>query len=283
MPVEQLVQILSAAPNPDQALILLVRLIERAPQVEQALQDPDRGRRLIRLLGASEALGEFLIRRTEQLDLLLDPAAAAQTAPVLGPEGWAADTGRLRELLLQAVEADPAAEPPVAGLRGKEAATALRVAYRRQLTAVALQDLEAEDPAEEQPQVSLWLADLAGAALEAALAAARADAQDTHGEDALAVRLSVIGMGKCGARELNYISDVDVIFAHGSDLEDERHAARIAADLASGISRYTTAAAPEQGLWEVDANLRPEGKDGALSRTIDSHAEYYRRQSLIHI
>lgn len=277
IPTEDLVRILSDAPNPDQALILLIRLIERAPEVEQALQEPDTARRLARLLGASEALGEFLIRRTEQLDLLLDPSDAAGTAPVLGPQGWDADTDQLRRLLLESVEADPEATPPVAGLRGKEAATALRVAYRRQLTAIALQDLEAEDPAEVQPQVSLWLADLAGAAIEAGLAVARADAVEHHGDDALGVRLAVIGMGKCGARELNYISDVDVIFAHDSDLEDERRAAQIAADLASGISRAITAAAPEQGLWEVDANLRPEGKDGALSRTLDSHAEYYRR------
>ncbi|WP_347439620.1 nucleoside recognition domain-containing protein, partial [Mesorhizobium sp. B2-6-6] len=54
-------------------------------------------------------------------------------------------------------------------------------------------------------------------------------------------------------------------------------AAALAAELAAGIGRVSQGAAPEPGLWEVDANLRPEGKDGALSRTVESHAEYYRR------
>lgn len=274
---EVLVRVLAAAPDPDQALILLVRLLERAPAVAAVLGDPSSALVLARLLGTSEALGEFLIRRPEHVDLITDPGSAAATAPVLGPAGLAADPSGLRALLLESVGADPAATRPVSTLRGKEAAAALRVAYRRQLTALAIQDVTAADPRAAEPAVSAWLADLAGAAIEASLAASRADAVEHFGPDTAQVGLCVIGMGKCGARELNYISDVDVIFVHDSALDDDHRAASIAAALASGISKYATAAAPEQGLWEIDANLRPEGKDGALSRTVDSHAEYYRR------
>ncbi|NUL44884.1 bifunctional [glutamine synthetase] adenylyltransferase/[glutamine synthetase]-adenylyl-L-tyrosine phosphorylase [Cellulosimicrobium funkei] len=274
---QELVRILTDAPNPDQALILLIRLLERAPALAEVLGDPERSRAVARLLGASEALGEFLIRRPDHIDLLVDPAGAARTAPALGPDGLAADPASVRSLLLEAVGADATAARPVATLRGKEAAAALRVAYRRQLTAVAIQDLTARDPRAAEQSVSAWLADLAGAAIEAGLAASRADAVEQFGQEADQVDLAIIGMGKCGARELNYISDVDVIFVHGSCLEDDHHAASIATALASGISKYTTAAAPEQGLWEIDANLRPEGKDGVLSRTVESHGEYYRR------
>ncbi|GAA1676517.1 glutamate-ammonia-ligase adenylyltransferase [Citricoccus zhacaiensis] len=274
---QTIVRILADAPDPDQALILFIRLLERAPVLATVLEDPARSRAVARLLGASEALGEFLIRRPDHIDLLVDPADAARTAPVLEPEGLAADTAPLRTLLLEAVGADATAARPVATLRGKEAAAALRIAYRRQLTALAIQDLTSRDPRAAQPAVSAWLADLAGAAIEAGLAASRADAVEQFGQDADRVDLAVIGMGKCGARELNYISDVDVIFVHASSLEDDHHAAAIATALASGISKYTTAAAPEQGLWEIDANLRPEGKDGVLSRTVESHGEYYRR------
>jgi [glutamine synthetase] adenylyltransferase / [glutamine synthetase]-adenylyl-L-tyrosine phosphorylase len=272
-----LVAVLSDAPNPDQALILLVRLLERAPSMAAALGDPDRSLALARLLGSSEALGEFLIRRPDHVDLVADPRGAAATAPVLGPDGFDADPGALRSLLLDSVGADPEDEQPVATIQGKDAAASLRIAYRRQLTAVALRDLTASDPRAVEPAVSAWLADLAGAAIEAALAVSRADAVEQFGQDAHRVSLAVIGMGKCGARELNYISDVDVVFAHDSDLDDDHRSAAIATALASGITKYITAAAPEQGLWEVDANLRPEGKDGALSRTVESHAEYYRR------
>ena len=298
--VSPLVERLGHAADPDRALLLWVRLAEREPRVHRALQDPETTARLLRLLGASEALGEFLIRRPEHLDLVLDPEAAAATAPALTQpdpadgEDWADEPEALRRLLLTAVEADPDAERPRAGLTGKDAAVALRRAYRRQLTAIALRDLDSADPSAVMPSVGRWLADLAGAAVDAALAISRATLTEREGPVVDRVDLAVIGMGKCGARELNYISDVDVVFAHEvldppegaeaaedggarDDPLDGSRAAVLAAELAAGIGRVIQAAAPEPGLWEVDANLRPEGRDGALSRTVDSHAEYYRR------
>src|SRR5699024_12008695 len=104
-----------------------------------------------------------------------------------------------------------------------------------------------------------------------------AQTRHEHTDD---VELTVVAMGKCGARELNYFSDVDVIFVHDlvedSTLSPEA-AADIAVDLAAGISTVITQPAREAGLWEVDTNLRPEGQDGVLSRTIASHQEYYQR------
>jgi glutamate-ammonia-ligase adenylyltransferase len=77
-------------------------------------------------------------------------------------------------------------------------------------------------------------------------------------------------MGKAGARELNYLSDVDVIFVAEGDLDV---ATRLAMDTMKGIGEL----ALEPPLWEVDPNLRPEGKDGALVRTLESHVAYYER------
>ena len=93
-----------------------------------------------------------------------------------------------------------------------------------------------------------------------------------------ATRLAIIGMGKAGARELNYVSDVDVIFVAeaGGSLTGER-AVR---DRHLAGDRDVPAIfglATEPALWEVDANLRPEGKDGALVRTLESHLAYYER------
>jgi glutamate-ammonia-ligase adenylyltransferase len=74
-------------------------------------------------------------------------------------------------------------------------------------------------------------------------------------------------MGKCGGRELNYVSDVDVIFVCDSD-----------ADL---IDSQVVAARMMQicgeAAWQVDANLRPEGSKGPLVRTLASHLAYYQR------
>lgn len=273
------------APNTDQAILMLIRLLERAPELNELFEEQGsefpRAVPLFRLLGSSQALSEFLIRRPEHADLVSDPDLLRYlgVSPEPPPVTTADD---LRSALLEVVWADPQAGTPVAelgeGFTVKEASVALRVGYRRELTALALRDLCAADPLEYQPLVAQQLADLASAALEAALAVSRAEQRQRQGAVVDEVELAVIGMGKCGARELNYISDVDVIFVHRAPEDlDAAQARTIAVSLAAGISKVINSAAPEPGLWEVDANLRPEGKDGELSRSLDSHVEYYRR------
>src|SRR5690606_15932896 len=75
--------------------------------------------------------------------------------------------------------------------------------------------------------------------------------------------LAVIGMGKLGGRELNYASDVDVLFV-GEPPEDALAAARAVVALAGRCFR-------------VDVNLRPEGRDGSLVRSPASFEAYWDR------
>lgn len=261
---------LRQAANPDQALTCLVRLLSRAPSVATLAGDRTAHRPLFKLLGASEALADFLTRHPEHAGLLAERRSSSFT-PV--------DYGVWRETLLRSVGADPTEATPVASGIGKDVVKALRVAYRAGITDVALRDVCAADPTEGLGAVAAELSDLAGAALESALAVARAELADANdGLDPRVIRLAVIGMGKCGARELNYISDVDVIWVHGvaDDAEEsvQEQAATLAADLAKRTSQIIMSPGPEPALWEVDANLRPEGKDGALSRTVESHVRY---------
>ncbi|MDV8148552.1 bifunctional [glutamine synthetase] adenylyltransferase/[glutamine synthetase]-adenylyl-L-tyrosine phosphorylase [Arthrobacter sp. B10-11] len=258
------------AANPDTALQSLVRLIEKHPDLRKlAAADIDTSEPLYRVLGASEALGEFLIRHPEHLDAF---------DVVASPEPVAADAGELRSRLLRSVQADPKARRPVAGLSGAEAYVALRTAYRRGVVDLAVKDLCAADPLDFMPAAGAELADLAGAAIEAALAVSRAEAGEQFDQAEIAdVGLAVIGMGKCGARELNYISDVDVIYVIEADGLDDARANTIGTALATGISRAIMSIGREPGLWEVDANLRPEGKSGPLVRTLASHQSYYAR------
>ena len=244
---------LQLAANPDTALQSLVRLIEKHPELRKlAVADPERSEPLYRVLGASEALGEFLIRHPEHLDAFEVTAS---------PEPRAADAAALRARLLQSVRADPKSARPVAALTGQEGYAALRTAYRRGLVELAVKDLCAADPLDFMPAAGAELADLAGAAIEAALAVSRAEAAEQFSAAEVAdVGLAVIGMGKCGARELNYISDVDVIYVIDSGELDDTRANTIGTALASGISRAIMSIGREPGLWEVDANLRPGGQ-----------------------
>ena len=205
---------LQLAANPDTALQSLVRLIEKHPDLRKlAAAEPERSEPLYRVLGASEALGEFLIRHPEHLDAFEVTAS---------PEPRAADAAVLRARLLQSVRADPKSARPVAALTGQEGYEALRTEYRRGLVELAVKDLCAADPLDFMPAAGAELADLAGAAIEAALAVSRAEAAEHFSAAEVAdVGLAVIGMGKCGARELNYISDVDVIYViESGELDD---------------------------------------------------------------
>ncbi len=270
---ERLVKGLALAADPDQALMGLLRIAEREPRVVELADDVMAHHPLFRLLGASEALGDFLARHPEHLGLL------ALTREL---EFIAAEAEHVRSELLVAVGADPDAETPVAGLVGTEGAAALRVAYRAALVDLATRDVCAADPTAAVGWVAVELADLAAAAVEGALAIARAEvAAANPGLDLDAVRLAVIGMGKCGARELNYISDVDVIYVHsvreGTDEATEAASATLAAQLIKATTKAVSSPGVEPALWELDANLRPEGKDGALSRTLESHVSYWKR------
>ncbi|MCU1425234.1 MAG: bifunctional glutamine-synthetase adenylyltransferase/deadenyltransferase [Microbacteriaceae bacterium] len=244
------------AADPDQALLLLTRLRENAPgETAAVMADAAAGARLVRVLGASSGLGEFFLRRPSELDALLQPI---RTPP--GASDYAAD-------LIAAI----------AGLDADSAVTALRVRYRRHLAQLTAWDLEQHDPLAAVSIVATGLADLAGAALDAALAIARTIVR-FPAADVAATRLAIIGMGKAGAGELNYVSDVDVIFvAEAADGLASDRAVEIATRLAMETMRGIHESSFEPELWEVDANLRPEGKDGALVRTLESHVAYYER------
>ncbi|WP_264889673.1 bifunctional [glutamine synthetase] adenylyltransferase/[glutamine synthetase]-adenylyl-L-tyrosine phosphorylase [Rhodoluna sp. KAS3] len=260
---------LAVCADPDQALNALLFLAEsNSAKVKAILKKPDSSRRLCLLLGASSALGDFLKRRPECLNYF-DKAIAALPTQALATEFF---RSRVAHLL-------------VPGFNSPDVWSALRIAYRESLLQIAIYDLSMVDVKAGLPSVAASLADIAGAALEVAIEIARVELSSTadHGvftaEEIQSTEFAVIAMGKCGARELNYISDVDVIYVAGSksaELANER-AVEIATKLATRMMRAIDATAAEPMLWQVDPNLRPEGKSGALVRTLESHLAYYER------
>ncbi|MGP7961152.1 bifunctional [glutamine synthetase] adenylyltransferase/[glutamine synthetase]-adenylyl-L-tyrosine phosphorylase [Sanguibacter sp. A247] len=279
---DALVAALAPVADPDAALLALVRIAEAVadgpeePVLRAALATDDDARaRLLAVLGASVALADELVRHPDVLGAVLSGDSPLDADPV-----------QVRAELLRAVAADPRAEVPLAcglSLAAPQAAStsevsaatdALRRAYRRRLARVAAWDLAAPSPVDVLPEVAAALSDLAAAALEAALAIARAGLPG-HGAE---TRLAVIAMGKCGARELNYVSDVDVVYvAQPVEGADEAAALADGARLAAALARACAQPSGEPPLWTVDAALRPEGKDGPLVRTVASHRAYYDR------
>ncbi|MFZ9087798.1 MAG: bifunctional [glutamine synthetase] adenylyltransferase/[glutamine synthetase]-adenylyl-L-tyrosine phosphorylase [Pontimonas sp.] len=243
----------AAAAHPDRAVEWWQRLREVDPSLFDTHLGSEAGRDpLIRLVGASDGLAEFLKRRPEVWPTL------AQT--VSGP--------RDRDEVVAQWRGE------IAGLDYDQSVVALRVAYRRELMRLALWDTVQHAPIDAVDVVARGLADLADAAIEVAIDIARAQLGLSSDD----VPLAVIAMGKAGARELNYLSDVDVIYVtEATDPESQDTVLRGATALAQSLQRIIGEFSSEPGLWEVDANLRPEGKDGALVRTLDSHVAYYQR------
>ncbi|WP_406426684.1 bifunctional [glutamine synthetase] adenylyltransferase/[glutamine synthetase]-adenylyl-L-tyrosine phosphorylase [Streptomyces sp. NBC_01589] len=245
-----LLDALGATADPDLALKGLVRLVEAVDADERRVlldtlitAKPLRDR-LLGVLGASEALGDHLARHPRDWHALVTYEATDLHPGVAEFEHELARAG------------DP---------------DSLRVAYRRCLLAIAARDVcGTTDVAETAAE----LADLATATLRAALAIARTAAP----EDAAVCRLAVIAMGKCGGHELNYVSDVDVIFvAEPFDGAEESRAVQGATRLAAHMMRICSDTTVEGTIWPVDANLRPEGRNGPLVRTLSSHLAYYQR------
>ena len=262
---DPLLAVLARTADPDLALLGLVRLAESAADGEELLSavadDEGTAMRLLSVLGASTALADHLVRHPEQWKQLADPTLGSTRAAAFA----------IRTDLLRAVGADPGDAAPVATLADPEALDALRVEYRRNLLRLASRDLAHHEGVDD---VAAELSDLAAGTLEAALAVARARV----GEPAASTRLAVIAMGKCGGHELNYVSDVDVVYVfEPADGADEAAAARVAAQLAGHLMQACSEHTREGTIWPVDAALRPEGKAGPLVRTLASHQGYYER------
>ena len=262
-----LLPLLARTADPDHAVAGLVRLLEAAGDDAAQLlsrvgDDEGLATRLFAVLGASEALSDHLARHPEQWRELDDPALECSR-----PAAYA-----VREAVLRALGADPADAVPVA--QGDDAALVdvLRVEYRRVLLRLAARDLAHGAGVDD---VAAELSDLAAATLEGGLAIAR----QRMGDKALLARLGVVAMGKCGAHELNYVSDVDVIFVYepADETGDDHAANRAASQLAAHLMRICSEPTAEGEIWPVDANLRPEGKSGPLVRTLASHQGYYEK------
>ena len=265
---------LAASADPDAALDGLLRLADALDEQSQGAgramlaevaDDEGTAMRLCSVLGASTALAHHLARHPEQWRELTDP-----TLGTTRPAAYA-----LREALLTAVGADPHADEPVAGLPDKEAVDALRVEYRRLLLRLAARDLAhhvgLDDAAAE-------ISDLAAATLDA-----RARRRPRPGRRAGAAvpprghRDGQVRRPRAQLRLRRRRGLRPRAGGVGAGDADDGVALRAATQLASHLMRICSDHTREGTIWPVDANLRPEGSQGPLVRTLASHRGYYER------
>ncbi len=234
----QLLAAISESADPDLSLRVLAELADRA-RVRRRIEESSMLRqRIAAIAGVSMALGDVLIADEGAWRCLDDP----QWNGVPGPS-----------LMRRVMDGISAAPHPVAELRHR---------HRQILLTIATADVMGEASFE---QVASALSGLADATMNAAMAIA------TPGDET-STALSVIAMGKCGGRELNYFSDVDVLFLGETESNASPAAATDSTALAREIMRIYREVA-----WPVDANLRPEGREGPLVRSLASYQLYYQK------
>jgi [glutamine synthetase] adenylyltransferase / [glutamine synthetase]-adenylyl-L-tyrosine phosphorylase len=239
-----LIEDLAQVADPDRALLHLVRMQEADSKVLGELIANDELRhRLLVILGASAGLAEYLIKHPSEALILKNDYAISKNF----------DASQLAELFGEISNRSD-----------------LVRANKRSLLAIAAKDLAS---GWGFSQISAELSLLADAIVESALRLVRQNIKAAEICD-----FSVIAMGKAGGRELNYVSDVDVIFiAEPKNNEDETQALAVATQIATGLIELISIVDLDGEIWQLDPALRPEGKSGPLVRTLNQHFSYYKQ------
>jgi glutamate-ammonia-ligase adenylyltransferase len=219
--------------------------------------DPITGRAaLARLLDTHPALVDDFASDPPLLDAIVAVTVASRSLLAVLERDDAAVAMLRADALTSEMTVDELVEQASVAIATDEPAAALRRWKHRQVVRIAGRDLLG---IADLRVVGADLAAVAQAGLSAALAIA-----------APAVPMAVIGMGKLGGTELNYASDVDVLFVHEGDTAEAERAAR-------ALLRVMTEPTADGIVFRTDADLRPEGRAGALSRALDSYEAYWER------
>jgi glutamate-ammonia-ligase adenylyltransferase len=201
--------------------------------------------RLAAVLGVSSSMGDFLARH---------PAMASVVT-----EGRALDAPRSLEAFRRGAMH--------AVTRNARPLPALRLYRRRETLRIACRDLALGASLDE---IATEIAFLAQATVRAALSVILEDRPPPT-----RARFAVIGMGKLGGVELNYASDIDLLYVYDGDDGDETR--EWAFSIATVLSDVLSDRTADGQLYRVDTTLRPEGRQGALVRSLAAYEAYYGR------
>ncbi len=244
----------------DQLLPILLGWLADSP-------DPDRGLLGLRILTSGSQRSAALSQTFRE-----SPLAAARLCTILGTSPMLVDLLQHNPDLIPLLGDDDALDPdPAARQAGSGSLAALvedptrrshalRRAKDRELAKIAMRDVVGLAGVDG---TATDLTDLARTTVTAALASL-----------APTLPFAVIALGRLGGGELSYASDLDVVFVHGGTTRADAAAAE---DLASALLRLLRGSGPTTRLYDIDLGLRPEGRDGALSRSIEGFTSYFER------
>ncbi len=254
---------LLASPDPDMMLTNLVRFAEisvsKASLFNDLLHYPISMEVLLKLFGASRYFSDVLVRDPGLFRWLT--ASEAMNRGVTG-KSLAAELGRVLEMF---------ASP-------ERRLDAFKRIERREVLRIGAQDLlESADLATVTRRLSV----LADTLIDATGRIAVDQLSETYGTTSAPSPFAIIGLGKLGGGELNYSSDVDILFVYGDEGEGRKPSGvpytyhEYFNKLAERIVQNLSQPSHEGHLYRVDTRLRPESGAGPLARSLRSYLLYY--------
>ena len=244
------------AADPDAVAVALQRLREAGGDPDPHLEG------WVRLLDVSPGSVEQLVQR---------PALVHEIPLSRG----AYERDRFERHLNEALAGEPDLDARLRHLRAVRVEETLRIAWQDVVEGADL------------TVVTRRISALAEIVLECVVRGVRAELARKYGRawhDGEPVDVAIIAMGKLGGAELNYSSDIDLIFLYGKDGEtDGGPGGRRISNreyfhrLTERVTREANAVTPRGRLYRVDLRLRPEGAVGSLARSLASSLAYYRR------
>jgi len=259
--------LLASSPDPAAALHFLDRLRQESPAgFHRVCSSPAALRCAVHLFSYSVFLSESALRTPERI---LEAANSGSLYRVLSVEEY---ESRLFEFL--GAKKDEGV-PPAVDLARFRRRQLLRIVLRDALAVATLSDVTQE------------LSHLADAILEVTYRRLRAEFVARHGEprlpDGRPCGFSVISLGKLGGEELNYSSDIDLMFVYGgngetdgpSPISNKEFYKKVANEYTSLLSSYTA----EGQCYRVDLRLRPDGTLGEICISAEGAKTYYRERA----
>jgi len=249
--------LLAASPDPDQALLYFERLQQQRPEAFERLAAAQAGLHLLAAVFANSAfLSEAVIAHPEWAEQLL---ASGDLHRDFHAEAYS-----------EQLENELAAEA-----EGAPSPLTIALFRRRQLLRIAARDAMGLCTL---PEVTADLSNLADAVLSATCRRVHADLAARHGEPE-GSEFCIISLGKLGGAELNYSSDIDLMFLYSRNGET-RGPARISNKefyrrLASGVTQVLSTYTPAGPAYRVDLRLRPDGRLGEVAISLDAAKQYY--------